>query len=197
MPYKTHIEKICPVCGNKFETKNRRKKTCNRKCAGISTIPFHKEKTTEDIEKQSIAIKSKYETDPEYRGKVSLGLKKYYRDNPDKIMRGEQLSKLIAETTRGKYNKNPKSILELSSRTVRKIFKRMKIGCSLCNWSKGICDIHHINGRKIPDPDNHNNLCYICPNCHRLIHEGKIKNNQLISLQEMAIFSSWKEYYFG
>lgn len=70
----------------------------------------------------------------------------------------------------------------------------MKIACSNCNWDKDICDIHHIRGRKIQNPHDHENLCYLCPNCHRLAHKGKIE--KLISLKEF-IGDLWKNFYFG
>lgn len=89
---------------------------------------------------------------------------------------------------------NVNSILELSSRTVSKIFKKLNIGCCICNWNEASCDVHHINGKKIEDYNNHKNLTYICPNCHRLVHDEKIKKETLISL-DLYIGNKWKELY--
>jgi 5-methylcytosine-specific restriction endonuclease McrA len=79
-------------------------------------------------------------------------------------------------------NKVPKSIFDMSSRTRVKVLKRLGIGCSLCGWNEASCDIHHIIPKSKNGTDEHNNLTYICPNCHRLAHSGKIQN--YVSLQE-------------
>lgn len=46
--------------------------------------------------------------------------------------------------------------------------------CTICGW-KGPCDCHRI----IPGIDGgkyeNQNIVVICPNCHRLVHEGLIK----------------------
>ena len=108
----------------------------------------------------------------------------------------KKISHAVGKATKGKKRKIIKSILELSSRTVRKILKRLNLGCSQCGWDLGVCDIHHINGRKIDDADNHENLSLVCPNCHRLIHEGIIKKETLIDLTH-TIPSNWRTYYYG
>ena len=82
----------------------------------------------------------------------------------------EKRAKSSAKASKGKYKRNPQSILDLSSRTVSKIIQRLEIGCSRCKWNEATGDIHHINGRNIPNADNHSNLTYLCPNCHRLFH---------------------------
>jgi len=59
------------------------------------------------------------------------------------------------------------------SQPIKKIAKEMReVGCSECGWNKSKCDIHHINGRKVDDKDGLWNLSYLCPNCHRLAHDG-------------------------
>ncbi len=122
----------------------------------------------------------------ETRKNISIALIK------NKAKRIESISKI----TRGKFNKNFKSIFELSSRTVQKILKRLKLGCSECGWDKATCDIHHIDGRKIEDADNHKNLVLLCPNCHRLVHEGKIEKDKLIRLNNY-LPKNWKDFYYG
>ena len=89
------------------------------------------------------------------------------------------------------------TLCDLSTRTISKILKRLKIACSNCNWyvENVVGDLHHIVERKNGGSDDHNNLCYICPNCHRLIHSNKIDINTLISLDKQ-IGDTWKEYYY-
>lgn len=93
-------------------------------------------------------------------------------------------------------HKKPKSILELSKRTVSKVLRRLGLVCSRCGWNQDISDIHHIRGKEIPDPDNHGNLTYICPNCHRLADRKKIKPEDLVPLSSY-IPENWQKFYYG
>ena len=85
------------------------------------------------------------------------------------------------------------SILQASTRTVSKILARLNIGCSRCGWNEAICDIHHIKPTSKGGSDEHYNLTYLCPNCHRLAHRGKV--DSFITLVEQ-IGDSWKDFYF-
>ena len=89
------------------------------------------------------------------------------------------------------------SIMDLSSRTVAKILRRMKLPCSKCGWYHDgvVGDIHHIKEKKKGGSNLNDNLTYICPNCHRLVHSGIINPDQLVSLQDY-IGDTWKDYYY-
>lgn len=47
--------------------------------------------------------------------------------------------------------------------------------CAVCKWAEGRCDIHHIIERKDGGTNDISNLILLCPNHHRLWHEGKLK----------------------
>lgn len=87
----------------------------------------------------------------------------------------------------------PKSILELSKRTVTKIMKRLNLGCSNCGWSLTTCDIHHIVHQSKGGSDEHTNLTNLCPNCHRCAHAGLL--TKFVTLEEQ-IGDRWKDAYF-
>lgn len=93
-------------------------------------------------------------------------------------------------------NPSPSSIMDLSSRTISKILKRLGKGCSRCGWNEASCDIHHIRGKKIENPDSHSNLTLICPNCHRLAHSGMIRIEEIVSLDQY-IGELWRDHYYG
>lgn len=172
--------KICKNCGNEFEINknNRRNVFCSHSCAGIFNNKDRLPLT--EIEKKNI----------------SKGLKKYWSENPNTFPSGDKHSKSVGEGTKGKYNNNIESILDVSKRTASKILKRMNMGCSICGWKESTCDIHHINGKKIENCNNHKNLTYLCPNHHRMAHTGKINKNDLISL-DTYLPENWKDYYYG
>jgi predicted HNH restriction endonuclease len=90
------------------------------------------------------------------------------------------------------------SILSVSSRTVRKIINRLianeNLTCCVCGWSDGSGDLHHIKGKKVKNANSNKNLSYVCPNCHRLIHQKKIDEKLLTPFSEQ-IGNKWKKYY--
>lgn len=51
--------------------------------------------------------------------------------------------------------------------------------CDVCR-EDNILVQHHIQGRDIPDANHPSNLCNICDNCHRKIHEGKVVLEQWV-----------------
>jgi predicted HNH restriction endonuclease len=89
------------------------------------------------------------------------------------------------------------TLYDLSKRTIGKILKRMKLPCSKCGWYvEGVVgDIHHILEQKNGGGNEHSNLTYVCPNCHRLIHSNKIEKNELINLDDF-IGNEWKDFYY-
>jgi len=172
------MDKDCKNCGLRFSTKDGRKIFCSRSCSA----QYNNSKRDPISEEQ--------------RKKISEGLRKHYADNPDKIVKGKKASERAGSSTKGKYKEDIDSILEASPRTVSKILKRLELGCSVCNWKEGSLDVHHIRGRKIEHANSHSNLTVLCPNCHRLAHEGKIDSSTLINLDNF-LPANWKETYYG
>ena len=94
-----------------------------------------------------------------------------------------------------------KTLFDVSTRTASKIIQRMlddpnfEFGCSHCGWNETIGDLHHIHGRKIDDCDNHSNISYLCPNCHRKVHKGLIKTEDIVNLID-HLGDNWKRYWY-
>lgn len=90
------------------------------------------------------------------------------------------------------------TVLAVSRRTSLKILDRMKIGCSRCGWFiDGVaCDLHHITPRSKGGTDEHTNLSYLCPNCHRMVHSGLIASGELVSLHDQ-VGEAWQDHYYG
>lgn len=91
--------------------------------------------------------------------------------------------------------KDPKSIFELSSRTISKIFKRANAKCSMCGWNKTSLDLHHIIHRKNGGTNEHDNLISLCPNCHRMAHENQYSIEQLKEKNLTVTLKNWIHYY--
>ena len=49
----------------------------------------------------------------------------------------------------------------------------MKLSCALCGWNELPCEVHHIIPREEGGTDDLDNLIYVCPNCHRILHLDK------------------------
>lgn len=195
MSRKTPLVKSCEHCKIEFSTLYPKTRFCSKRCAAFVNAS-NRIYSAEAREKARQTILKKYQEDPSYKERVSNGLKRYYEQHPECIVRGKKHSLAVGKGTKGKQNKCPESIYEVSSRTMRKILTRLEISCSRCNWNEAVCDLHHIRGRKIPNANNHDNLTYICPNCHRLFHSGIIDSNDIKNLKD-HIGDRWKEYYYG
>lgn len=191
--------KTCENCNKEHDGTYGSGRFCSKECArGFST----KNKRKEINEKTSNSLKGRKLSD-EHRDKISKiqsgkvmseNTKNKISNTKKGIARTEEEKTNIAIGMLKSNGKEINSILDVSSRTVTKILTRMNIGCSRCGWKESTCDIHHINGRKIEDFNNNNNLSLICPNCHRLVHTGKIKKEELIPLS-IYIGDKWKAYY--
>lgn len=171
------LDRPCKRCSSTYTPKDYRQKFCSHSCAALSNNACKAAPTKET------------------KAKVSASLKRWWTNNPHSARDREALKKQGRASQQGK-NDPPKSILDVSKRTTAKILRRMNLACSHCGWDQDICDIHHIRGRKIPDADNHSNLTYICPNCHRLAHKGKIKSEDLVDIADY-IGDRWIEHYYG
>lgn len=90
--------------------------------------------------------------------------------------------------------KLPKSMLDLSKRTISKILKRANQGCMLCGWNEATCDIHHIIPKKNGGLDTNDNLIVICPNCHRKVHCNKLEIPKEKNIE--VLFKNWTDYYY-
>lgn len=45
--------------------------------------------------------------------------------------------------------------------------------CAVCGVSRILVE-HHLRGREIPNANAPSNVCNVCDNCHRDLHEGRI-----------------------
>lgn len=161
----------CENCGKDHDGSYGSGRFCSNKCArGFSTK-----------EKRDIINK-----------KVSLKLGGSGLSHQEKIQRSiaEKHASYIRET-------EAKSIMDLSKRTIRKVLARLDIPCSNCGWHvTGVAsDIHHIIERCKGGTDDMDNLSYICPNCHRLVHAGILESEKLVNMQDY-IGNTWKKYYY-
>ena len=167
----------CLFCEKEFEGIDSRKKFCNSSCSAKYNNTRRKHKKSS-------------------KNKISKSLKKFNKENPRFSKPKEVFFWNGVKTSKHKFNKNPKNIYDVSKRTRLKIMERLSIKCSRCGWDEDICDLHHINGRKIKDCHNHKNLSILCPNCHRLASNKRIDKESLITFEEQ-IGDKWKKHYYG
>ena len=172
---------ICKNCQGQHNGSYASGTFCSMKCArGFST----KANREEISAKAKLTLKSKSK---EIAKAVSLRMKGVPKSESHK----ESLrnAAMLYEMNKPK----PTSLKEVSKRTSTKIIKRLNLGCSNCGWDKTLCDIHHIVPRSKGGSDDHENLTYLCPNCHRLAHEYKLE--KFVSLK-VHIGDRWIDYYY-
>lgn len=191
--------KNCERCGNSIDETTLGKwatgRFCSRKCANT------RHWTDEHKHKVSISCKTSEKLKAVHLRR-SASKKEHTCEIcttkfTDFLRKGRRV---LCKNCRRKNTKNfdgtPESFYKLSARTRSKIVKRMKLGCSNCKWNAGTLDIHHIIERKNGGPNSLDNLSPVCPNCHRLVHEGKLKRTDIKSLAELEMTFNWIEYYY-
>ena len=56
------------------------------------------------------------------------------------------------------------------------------LSCFICGWQEATCDVHHIMPRTKGATDEESNMTVVCPNHHRMIHQGKVSLNNIKTL---------------
>ena len=184
----------CLQCRGPLETKDA-KRFCSRSCAATfnnkkrvlsketklkirnKVLAFHKTLPSKRYEYTCDKCSSEFVTDVYLR-----------KSRPQRCKNCKRVTR--------RASKNAQSILELSKRTVKKLLKRAKFGCVMCGWNRTSLDIHHILHKSKGGTDDHENLIALCPNCHRLAHEGKYELEILKTKSLVSTFPDWKDYYF-
>ena len=168
-------EKICLECGNKYKNRDKRSKFCGKSCSSR----YNNLKRTLPSMEQRLS--------------VSKSLKIYWNRTEKRMERAVKLREERANRhLKRKVCRKPNNIFEISSRTMQKILIRLDMSCVRCQWNESTCDIHHI----VPGNNAHKHLIYLCPNCHRLAHRGKINERDYPNLLEQ-VGELWRKYYYG
>ncbi len=68
-----------------------------------------------------------------------------------------------------------------NKRIPRRIRKERGDICQVCGWDEARCDVHHIVEWSEGGTDEPDNLIVLCPNHHRLVHEGDLSVDELRS----------------
>lgn len=72
-------------------------------------------------------------------------------------------------------------------------FKHYERKCIFCDWNEASLDVNHINGNRKTN-NNPDNLCFMCPNHHRMYSEGKISNHEIITAREKFQLPYMKDF---
>lgn len=83
-----------------------------------------------------------------------------------------------------RFNKNRKNKHVYGWKSFKEIaFQNYQYNCVFCDWNEGSLDVNHLEGNRYTN--NHpDNLCYMCPNHHRLYSENKITKDQIVEARE-------------
>ena len=165
---------------------------CSRECSrGYST----KSKRKEINKKVSKSLSDRCNIKKEYFYKCDKCKLDFENEKRLRKDRNKHCVKCRRKVIRIKNLDDIDSILSLSKRTVSKILKRAGICCVMCGWDKTSLDIHHIIPKKDKGNDSHDNLIAVCPNCHRMAHEGLYVLSELKRNSVSKMFLDWKKYY--
>lgn len=184
-----HTPYNCKKCGKLVTIKFGSGIFCSQSCANTR----YPEKDTKT--KTSCSLKKYYLTKQKYKyicEKCNKEFYRFYKFKENRKIRCDECKRKVKHS-----NNNFNNIKELSKRTISKIFKRLKIKCSICGWNKATCDIHHILPRKSGGTDDNSNLVILCPNCHRMVHNhsDEITKEMLLNNSLDKIIEQIKEAY--
>lgn len=185
--------KFCEKCGKEISVVFGSGRFCSRACANARVRT-----------KESKALVA---------AKISASIQKHYDEGCKcekcgNIFHSKDLARklcfdcLPSVIRNVKVDKVPKTLLDVSSRTISKILRRMDLPCSCCGFfvKNVVLDIHHIKPKSEGGTNDMSNLTYICPNCHRIAHtDTRLLNKPLVSIEEQlkSCGKNWLDFYFG
>lgn len=107
---------------------------------------------------------------------------------------GDRVAVLNRRPTITREKKNAKG--EKAFRDI--CFYHYEYKCTHCDWNEGSLDVNHIDGNRKTN-NHHENLCFMCPNHHRMFSEGKISKEDVLSRRErlklpVSKHVVWAEY---
>jgi len=187
------LTKNCLRCNKEFKTQKKLKTYCCQGCAMRKTMPVKRDRRdclrcgNNFQPKTSVNVycsKECLNPTPKIRqGKcktcdVKLADNRRVYCSPCKQVKIKEQRKKQKE--RERLYSMPSSTVS----SVKRLITKYNMNCSICSWDKGTCDLHHIKGRKIEDPHAYTNLTLLCPNCHRLVHEDKIPESDIVNFQQ-------------
>lgn len=68
--------------------------------------------------------------------------------------------------------------------------------CVMCDWMDGGLDVNHLIGNRKTD-NSPENLCFLCPNHHRMYSEGTLKREDIIANREKYILPKSESIIWG
>lgn len=77
-------------------------------------------------------------------------------------------------------------------------FQNYEEKCIFCDWNLGSLDVNHLDGNR--NTNNYkDNLCFMCPNHHRMYSEGTISKEEALHYREDCVINNskhivWAEY---
>ena len=158
------IEKECQSCGKSFQADTREVNRGNAKYCSLSCAA----KAPKSLQ---------YEQVCKHCGKEFISASKN--------------AKYCSDSCKQKnYRARQKSLSEngTSIKNYYKIFEN--IPCELCQWDKTTRDLHHIIEVSNGGTNELSNLLCVCPNCHRMIHNNLVSENDIQNIIENRTISS-------
>lgn len=158
------IEKECQFCGTLFQADTREVNRGNAKYCSLSCA-----------------------------AKVSktLQYKQVCKHCGQEFMSASKAAKYCSDSCKQKnYRARQKSLSEngVSIKSYYKIFEN--VPCELCSWDKTTRDLHHIIEVANGGTNELSNLLSVCPNCHRMIHNNLISEDDIRDIIENRTISS-------
>lgn len=107
---------------------------------------------------------------------------------------GERVAVLNITKKSGKLNNRK---LQLGERSFRDIcYQNYDYKCVFCDWNLGSLDVNHLKGNRKSN-NKKENLCFLCPNHHRMYSEGTITKEEVETQREKYTLNNTKDILWG
>lgn len=173
------VKRVCDNCGKIYYVSKwksflgQKKYFCEYKCYSqyIKSHPSYR-KTRDSRKLKEHPVLTKEVLNKEYL-KNKLTIKKIAEKYNYGYVTVQNWVKRYGIKTRicADYKHDVTSFIAISRRLINKRGNK----CELCGWNKARCDIHHRIARKDRGSDDESNLIILCPNCHRVVTQNKLK----------------------
>ena len=157
-------DKKCVCCGKIFSSWYKKRKYCSVTCFRKMPKTFtHMNLTKNDLRKLYFDDKLSFYKIEELKGIPVNSIRYWFKKWGLK-------ARNLSEAQKGELNHGWKDGLDLKKRTL----KRDNNKCTNCEYNL-VLDAHHIIPVCGGGKDTLSNLITLCPNCHRLVHIGKLE----------------------
>lgn len=145
-----------------------------------------------DVYKPKFKIRTRYTENESYTLECTLEHKLLTKDRGWIELKDIKIGERVA--IRNNLMKETQSNKESYFREI--CFTNYEYKCIFCDWNEGSLDVNHLQGNRKVD-NSKDNLCFMCPNHHRMFSEKNISEEKCLEYRERYRLNYSDNIYWG